>query len=198
VASQPWCCPWWTAWWIPRESRLRGEPRRLEEPAQHRDAVEVEAELGSDQRSGKEDERHGERDPQAVAARVPRLLRDSEREHERDSERETDGRDGVERLGVEVRLVDREVHDRAEHDRSDSRQAQPAVEPRPHETDERDPDQGEREVQRNELPPETRRDAVVVDVVELSRREPRVRGDDRSAVDQDQRHDGPGLPGDAL
>ena len=99
------------------DSGLAREPTRLEEPAEEGDSVEEEAELRRDQRRREEHEHRGQRDPQPVAAHAPRRRRDAGDEHKRDGEREAERGHRVERLGVEVRLVDREVDDRAQRDR---------------------------------------------------------------------------------
>ncbi len=177
----------------PGDSRLAREPSRLEEPAEERDAVEEVAELCSDQRRGEEEEHGDERDAEPVAAHLT-CVRHADDEHERDGESEAECRDRVERLRVEVRLVDGEVDDGAECDRGDSRNTQRAVQPRPGEPGEGDPDQRERKVERDELPPEARGDPAVMDVVELRRREARVGCDDRGAVEHEQHQHRPHLP----
>ena len=181
----------------PGHSGLVREPARLEEPAQERHAVEEEAELSRDERRAEEDEHRGERDPQPVATRLP-LRRGPDCEHQHDGESEPQRRHRVQRLGVEVRLVDAEVDDGAERDRSDAGDPQPAVQPRPGEPHERDPDQREREVERNELPPESRGDSAVVDVVQLARRKTRVRRDDGDAVEHQEGEYRAHLPGHSL
>jgi hypothetical protein len=179
-------------------SGLRRQAGGLVEPAEERNAVEEEPELGGDERRAEEDEHGGEPDPHPVAALALRPGRDSDDERESDGEREPQRGHRVERLGVEVRLVDPEVDDGTERDRDDARSPQRSVQPRPGEADESDPDQREREVERDELPPEATGNGVaVVDVVELGRREARVRRDHRDAVEHDECQHRLDLPGDA-
>ena len=106
-------------------------PPRLEEPAEHRNAVEVEAELGGDPRRGEEDEGGRQRDPEAVAAHMAGRLRPRGEQGEDECERDAGGRDGVDRPRVEIRLPHdsrhREHH--AEHRRDDGERAGPAVKP---------------------------------------------------------------------
>src|SRR5689334_22382043 len=181
------------------DPRLRREPRRLVEPPEERDAIEEEAELRGDQRRAEEDDHRGEADPYTVAAPAPGYRWDADDEDESNGEREAQRRHRVQRPGVEVVLVDREVDDGGENDRNDSRDPQRSAQLRPGEADERDGNQREGKVERNELPPESCGNRVaVMNVVELARREARVRRDHRDAVEHDQREGRPDLPGDSL
>ena len=174
---------------------LARESLRLEEPAEERDAVEEEAELRRDERGREEDGHRRERDPHPVAPHRPSRERNAHRKHERDRQREPERGHGVQWLRVQFRLVDGEVDDGTERDRRDSQEPQDALQPRPGEPDEGDPDQRERKVERDELPSEARSDPAVVDVVELVRRKPRIRRDDGCAVEYQECEHRAHLPG---
>ena len=164
---------------------------RLEQPPEDGDAVEVEAQLGGDPRRGEDDEHGGERNPEPVAARVPRRLGAVGEQREDEDDRDAGGGHDVDPSRVEIRLLhdSRDREDSAENGGHRRRWASRSRQAPRDDYEDREPDERAGEVQVDEDAAQACAEAGAADVVELIRRQPRIRHEHRDEHRGDERPD---------
>jgi hypothetical protein len=164
---------------------------RLEQPAENGDAVEVEAELGGDPRRGEDDEHGGERDPEPVTAGVARRLGAVGEQREDEDDRDAGGGHDVDPPRVEIRLLHHSRHgeDPAEDGCDHRRRAGASRKAPGDDREHRERDERGGEVEVDEHAAEPGAEARAADVVELIRRQARIRHEHRHEGGGNERPD---------
>ena len=166
----------------------------LEEAAERRDAVEVEAELRCHPRQCDEQRAGGNTDPQSIAGLPAAPCRagasHGRREHDRDQH--ADRRERIDPLCVEISLVDdaRPEHDSAQDEGDECRRLRRAAGQLFEEQGEdRHRNEREREVGEHERATNSAREAAACHVIQLARRQSRIRHDNLDGDNEEQRPD---------
>jgi hypothetical protein len=183
--------------WVRVVTAIGDDLARLEDPADHWHAVEIEAQLRRDPR-GAEQHQHGcERHTDAIAASPKRRRQSASEERERERDRDAKCRRGVDPLRVEVRLRDDagHEHDGAQQRRDERNGTERPRQRRPNDTEHRERDHRVREVQLDDDPAQPAAETVVADVVELIRGQTRIRHEDGEGDRRDEHPDRSQLAG---